>query len=273
MRLALLLASLLLTGCDVDRPPEAYAHVPTETVTAEPMLAEARARMTAAADSMDAVLRPVAFLRGSEEAALRRFMSREHLARARRLGITPPDDSTALGALTRDGRLVRLADSTEHYNLRELDHSFPLVTPATAALLEQIGERFQARLAEMGLPPLRIEVSSVLRTAALQADLRRSNSNAARGTSAHEFGTTVDVAYNSFAAPPAPVADLPADAPAWLRPHLRWMDRLAVERIAAQRSGELKAILGRVLIEMQSEGLVLITLEERQPVYHLTVAR
>ena len=48
---------------------------------------------------------------------------------------------------------------------------------------------------------------------------------------------------------------------------------LALERVAARYSRELQKILGDVLREMQSEGLVMVTLERQQPVYHLTVAR
>lgn len=36
---------------------------------------------------------------------------------------------------------------------------------------------------------------------------------------------------------------------------------------------ELRAILGHVLREMQDEGLVMVTYEVLQPVYHMTVAR
>jgi hypothetical protein len=33
------------------------------------------------------------------------------------------------------------------------------------------------------------------------------------------------------------------------------------------------AVLGKVLLELQQEGAVMVTLEELQPVFHLTVAR
>ncbi len=34
----------------------------------------------------------------------------------------------------------------------------------------------------------------------------------------------------------------------------------------------LRGILGRILIDLQSEGKVLVTLERQQPVFHVTVA-
>ena len=68
-----------------------------------------------------------------------------------------------------------------------------------------LGRRFQERLAEMRLPPYRLEITSAYRTAERQARLRRSNANAAAGVSSHEFGTTVDLSYAAFA-PPAAVS-------------------------------------------------------------------
>jgi len=40
-----------------------------------------------------------------------------------------------------------------------------------------------------------------------------------------------------------------------------------------RKSRELQKILGDVLREAQDEGIVLVTLERLQPVYHVTVAR
>ena len=125
----------------------------------------------------------------------------------------------------------------------------------------------------MGLPRFRFEVSSVLRTAADQAALRRRNVNAAAGTSAHEYGTTVDIAYSGYAAPAELPAGLVVDAPEGQQAELERMARYIIERMAARKSRELKAILGEALQEAQSEGDVLVTLEQLQPVYHITVAR
>ena len=59
----------------------------------------------------------------------------------------------------------------------------------------------------------------------------------------------------------------------WLEPYLRRMEDAATEAGAARMSRELQAELGIVLREMQSEGKVMVTLEVRQPVFHITVAR
>jgi hypothetical protein len=59
----------------------------------------------------------------------------------------------------------------------------------------------------------------------------------------------------------------------WLQPRLERMAAAVFETVAARNSRELQAILGQVMIEVQSEGLAMVTLERLQPVYHFTVAR
>ncbi len=237
-------------------------------------LAAVVAQSGALADSVEARLRPVHLLRPDEKAALRRYSNAENLASARLYGVRARDRS-ALDSLVAAGRLVRLEDG-RYWVVRDLDASQPFVTPATKALLERIGAAFQGSLQQLELPPLRLEISSALRTAEDQASLRRTNVNAAAGMSAHEYGTTVDVAYSGYAAPqvlPVDVARTIAAALAEAKPALEEVARRTLERVAARKSRELEAILGGVLHEAQSRGEVLVTLEQLEPVYHITVRR
>jgi hypothetical protein len=166
---------------------------------------------------------------------------------------------------------VELPDSTPYWVVDELTQSAPYLTPDADAMLVEIGRRFQARLDTLGLPHFRFEVTSVMRTEESQAHLRRINANASRIVSAHEFGTTLDISHLRFAAPADP---LPAE------PRGR-LDRSEVARIYAERldstavhnAPALRAVLGRVIREMKSEGKLLVMMEHRQAVYHLTVAR
>jgi hypothetical protein len=170
--------------------------------------------------------------------------------------------------LTRTGRLVELDDTTEYWVLRELDYSVPYVTPATKTLLNEIGKRFHERLDSLGIPRFRIEITSVLRTPENQSALRKRNANAARDVSAHEFGTTVDLAYRKWGAPALDsIAGLPITG------ELRvWSDSV-MAATARERGAELQAVLGRVLKELRAEGRVLVRMERRQTVYHITTAR
>lgn len=219
----------------------------------------------ARADSTDHALRRVSGLTRQERRSLLRDVNAVHTARARQVGI-PRGASVA--ELVTAGRLVELPDTTALWVLRELDYSVPYVTPATRALLLEIGRRFHARLDSLGIPRYRIEITSVLRTPELQSQLRRRNANAAREVSAHEFGTTVDIAYRSYG---APVQDTVAGVP--LKGELRaWTDSI-MTGTARARAAELQAILGRVLHELRADGRVLVRMERRQTVFHITTTR
>lgn len=263
---AALLAVLAGAGC-TDGHGEGSRSGPPET---ERILAEATERIEAFARTMDEALHPLPLLTAREEQALRRYPNRVQLERARTLGVPRAGDTDRL---LREGRLVRLEDSTAYWVVRELDFSEPLLTPDAVALLTEIGQRFQEELDGLGLPPLRLEVTSALRSAAMQARLRQQNANATREVSTHEYGTTFDLAYNGFTAPAQPALWLDAGDETWLQPFLARHTEALIERAAGRRSHELKALLGKVLADMQSEGKVMVTLEERQPVFHMTVAK
>lgn len=279
-----LLLVLAPLGCRIERESDATGRhtfpeedVARADVVARPGASELQrvlSASTALADSVESLLRPVPLMTPADEESLRRYSNAANVRIARELGVRPADDQELRTALE-DGRLVELEDSTRYWVLRR--SSRPYVTPDTYALLERLGEAFQDRLEAMGLPPYRYEISSVLRTAEGQAALRRTNPNAAAGTSAHEFGTTVDIVYEAYPAP----ADLPeelmpdetaatsaADAAA-----LERVARVVLERMAARKSREMQAIMGEVMRDAQARGDVLVTLERQQPVYHITVAR
>jgi hypothetical protein len=278
--LALLLSLVLVVpGCTApDREAEG-AETPVRTASAdrvdradvERVLSENLDRILAHANDIEQALRPVPLLTPAQINAFTRFRNPDQLRRAQQFGIPQPASEAAIARHEQEGRLVRLEDN-EYWSVRDLDHSVPLATPDAVALLEEIGRRFHARVERLGLPPIRMEVTSVLRTAESQADLRRTNPNAAQ-ESTHLYGTTLDVAYSSFRAPLRPTVDLALGEHGWLEPHLRRIEAAAVESAAARMSRELQAELGHVLREMQGEGAVMVTMEVRQPVYHFTVAR
>lgn len=269
---ASVLAALLvvLSGCAPAEEPADPAEVEAAALASfERALAETIRRVDRLAGSADRTLSPLPVMTPGEEAALRRYLNAAHVARARALGVRAADQA-AVDALLDEGRLVQLDDSTRHWIVRPRT-SPAYVVPHTRALLGELGERFQSRLAEMDLPPYRLEVTSALRTSQRQEALRRTNPNAAAGDSSHEFGTTVDVSYAAFAPPAELDPELWAGAPEPLVPHLRRIAQLALESVSARKSRELSQIFGEVLREMQAEGRVLVIYERQQTVFHLTV--
>ncbi len=274
MRTFSLLLVLVLTSCGrAEREREAAVEAARAATMAEieRALSETVDLADGLAGSADRILRPLPVMTPAEEAALRRFANAAHVARARALGVRVASEAV-MDSLLAAGRLIQLEDSTRHWIVRP-GTSPAHVVPRLRTLLEVLGGRFQERLAEMALPPYRIEITSALRTSERQARLRRTNANAAVGVSSHEFGTTVDLSYAAFAPPADPPNGIPSSLPPEFAPHLERIVDLALESVSARKSRELGAIFSEVLREAQAEGLALVIYERQQTVYHLTVAR
>ena len=265
-----LAAALPLLACGPEPPTPEEIHA-AALAEFERALAETIRRADQAAARVARAADDLPLMTDAEEEQLRRYLNGAHVARARTLGVRAVGGAT-VDSLVAAGTLIQLEDSTAHWIVRP-GTSPAEVVPAVGALLAELGARFQARLAEQGIPPYRIEVTSALRTTERQDRLRRNNANAAAGTSSHEFGTTVDVSYAAFAPPAVLPPEIFAGVPDHLVPHARRIAMLAFESASARKSRELGGIFSQVLREAQDEGLVLVIYERAQTIYHLTVAR
>lgn len=276
MRTVPIILMLLLSACGrIEREREEAAEAAAAAARSSTFdevdraLSEATRRIQTLAGRANRILSPLPVMTTGAEDALRRFRNASHVAQARELGVRAANGEE-IDSLVAAGRLVALADSTEHWIVRP--GTAPAhVVPELHVMLEIVGSRFQARLAEMELPPFRIEVTSALRSTERQARLRRTNSNAALGVSAHEFGTTLDLSYAAFAPPLETPPEILSGLPPVLIPHVTLLTDLAFESVSARKSRELGAIFSQVLLEAQSEGIVLVTYERQQTVYHVTV--
>ena len=236
--------------------------------------ARVRASMEERLTEIGVAQRRLPGLIGSIRQDMRRHLNAAHVAAARRNGVGPVRDSAHVAALVERGELVELPDSTHWWVLRELDRSLPFVTPGTEAALEEVGRRFHARLQERGLPPFRLDITSVLRTGQQQSQLRRRNANASETTSSHQFGTTVDIAYLSFLAPEALEHEsLAPGSGEQLSEALQAEVMTRLDSLGTQNAPHLEGELGAVLQQLQRDGMLLILRERSQPVYHITVAR
>jgi hypothetical protein len=243
-----------------ERPaaPSAPAAAPAATEDVSAL----RARIVARADSADRALRKVRGLAREDRAQLRADVNARHVAVAQAGGVRATG-TAEIERLRRSGRLVELEDTTSYWVLRDLTHSVPYTTRSAKGMLLEASRRFQARMDSLGLPRFRLTVTSVLRTDETQADLRERNGNAAKGVSAHEYGTTMDISHIRY--------DPPATDPA-LPPELAQLQDSLLADVARRHAAALQGELGRVLREMRSEGKLKVMMERQQPVYHTTVA-
>ena len=229
----------------------------------------------------EAAFESIPLLSDDEVALLRRSRNARHVERAQALGVGPPDTRAQADSLARRYGLVRVSTDSL-YTVLPGRYSLPLLTPSAAASLDSVAVRFRDRLATRGLPPFRFAVSSLWRTGADQAALRGVNANAAADRSSHEYGTTYDITYNPTryspapdALPPPPRIDprVPGAFEDAVRARLVRAQAAALDRLAADYPSRLTAALGRALIELEDEGVLVVVRERRQPVYHVTLAR
>ena len=165
--------------------------------------------------------------------------NRVQMEAALRWGVLPVKDRE--DAEIRKAEFVYIGNSP-YYAVAHLDASIPYLVPRAALLLQDIGRAFVDSLQVKGLPLHRIIVSSVLRTEADVARLRRNNHNATE-QSCHLYATTFDIKYNDF---------LP------LSPH-------------EANSDKLKYVLSEVLNDLRQQERCYIKYEVRQPCFHITV--
>ena len=229
----------------------------------------------------EAAFEAVPLLDDDEIAQLRRSRNARHVELARELGVGPPDTRADADSLAERYGLVPV-ETGPLYTVLPGRYSVHKLTPSAAASLDSVAARFREKLADRGLPPFRFAVSSLWRTGADQAALRGVNANAAADRSSHEYATTYDVTYNPTRYSPAPDALPPpprvdARVPGALRGAVRAAlareQAAALDRLAADYPSRLTALLGRALVELEDEGVVVVVRERRQPVYHVTVAR
>ena len=135
-----------------------------------------------------------------------------------------------------------------YYHIDKLYSSIPYLVPRAAVLLQDVGKAFFDSLYVKGIPLHRPIVTSVLRSQADVAKLRRHNGNATEN-SCHLYGTTFDICYNRYETVEDP------DGPA----------RRAV------RNDSLKYVLCEVLRDMREQGRCYIKYEVKQGCFHMTV--
>lgn len=167
-----------------------------------------------------------------------------HLATAKALGISPIENREEAGRMTRS---LKMVNTCATYRVDSLTHSIPYLVPRANALLEVLAEGFMDSLANKGLNPYRIIVTSVLRTDSDVKRLRRGNINAT-SNSAHRYGTTFDVSWKRFDQVPDP-------------------DGRPMQTVG---SDTLKMVLAECLRDLKKQGDCYVKYELKQGCFHIT---
>ena len=162
------------------------------------------------------------------------------LTAARRLGIDPITDLSSAYFMKRP--LVKV-ESNQYFQIDSLRHSLPYLVPEAAVLLEDIGKNFIDSLHGRGGDSYKIKVTSLLRTPESVGRLRRVNINAT-DSSTHQYATTFDISYTNF---------------------------YCLDEKRQINQGDLKNLLGEVLVDLRDQGRCLVKYERKTGCYHITV--
>ena len=164
------------------------------------------------------------------------------LEAAQRMGIEPLSDLRS--AYNTKRPLVKVS-SNEYYQIDSLRHSIPYLVPEAAHLLQDIGKNFIDSLHARGGDSYKIKVTSLLRTPESVGRLRRVNINAT-DSSTHQFATTFDISYVNF---------------------------YCLNEQRQINQGDLKNLLGEVLLDLRNQGRCLVKYERKTGCFHVTVTK
>ncbi|MCM1310589.1 MAG: DUF5715 family protein [Bacteroides sp.] len=167
-------------------------------------------------------------------------LNEAHLVYATKIGIKPIRDTRDILRLSRP---LRQINSTKHYKIDRLSHSYPYLVTRAAELLDTIGDRFNQKLKERGGAHYTLKVTSLLRTEESVKRLQRRNVNST-SNSAHLYGTTFDISYIDF-----------------------YEHALNTTKL---NNEQLKNILAEVLLELREEGRCLVKFERKESCFHIT---
>lgn len=134
--------------------------------------------------------------------------------------------------------------SCHNYVVEPLTYSVPYLVPKAAARLDAIGAEFADILQRNDLPHYRFYVTSVLRTKEDIEHLQRTNGNAVKN-SAHNYGTTFDIAYMRF--------------------------ERCTDTHNYMTDGNLCLVLAQTLLNQQRAGHIYVKHEKKQACFHITV--
>lgn len=139
---------------------------------------------------------------------------------------------------------LRHIKTCRNYVVEPLTHSVPYLVPAAAARLDSIGAEFADILQRNDLPHYRFYITSVLRTQEDIKQLQRTNGNAVKN-SAHNYGTTFDIAYMRF--------------------------ERCTDTHNYMTEDNLCLVLAQTLLNQQRAGHIYVKHEKKQACFHITV--
>ena len=210
------------------------------------------------------------FATPQKESKLRQFLFDSHIQIAERDGVDQIINDNQIIELLKSGKLENLETGPEKlyyfYNVRE---KYRYLTPSSFKGLKIITDRFQENLKKKGdVPNVKIAISSVIRPASYQSDLKKKNFNATV-TSTHSYGVSFDIFYDNFFVTLSKTETSTHISKVIIDNLQTRMGFLLGDSLRRQ----LRSILMETLIQLQDEGILYCILERRQRCYHVTILK
>lgn len=158
----------------------------------------------------------------------------DHVFEASSFKIPMISDFFQMDELIRDGKLVEVPEEGEGYTIQKLTHSRPVLLNEAYDVLKEISDAFYSQTSK------KLSISSLTRTEQTQNKLRRVNSNAAKGESAHAYGAAFDISYSQYDS-------------------------------VRGRNYKYEKMVQQILDDLVKDGKIYYIKEVRQPCFHVTV--
>lgn len=157
-----------------------------------------------------------------------------HLLASQNFGVNLLENTKSVDKYIAKGKFVKVKKKSRGYRLQTLEYSRPYLVKKARTTLERMANQFATETKSFFV------VSSVTRTLEDQCRLRKVNSNASLGISAHNYGVAFDISY------------------------VRFDHKLKV-------NPKLEKELGKLLEEYKNLGRIFYIKEKQQSCYHVTV--
>lgn len=165
----------------------------------------------------------------------------DYSASARITGIERCSDENDIAIRVASGQLLRVGNSSR-YRVGEMTHSYPYLTPNSRKLLNEIGKRFNKKVARDGLKGSKFIITSMTRTSEMIRLLGKTNINAS-DNSPHLNGNAFDISYSRF--------------------HIRKLNVTECDK------WYMKEALAEVIWELRQEKKCWATYEKKQGCFHV----
>lgn len=208
------------------------------------------------------------FVKPGFESELRTYLFPRHIQAARTLGVGPVADMDQCNHLVEKGALVSIDGEDLPYYFYGVKKEHRYLTPGAARGLAIIASTFREVQKAHGIKaPIKFALSSALRPASYQGQLRGTNMNAV-AESTHSYGVSVDLFFDDYYVvfPQVEGGGVLANIVSRVRSRLGYLAGDALRR-------QGKTLLAMTVHRLQKEGVIYATLERNQRCFHITVVK